>query len=455
LHKADLHFYAEGAAELDLPEGRYEATVSRGPETRVTRLSFEIRPGETTSRTAALSRWIDQRAAGWYSGESHIHANYGYGHWYNSPGSMLLQCAGEDLGVSNFMVANSDGDGVFDREYFRGRPDPLSNGRTVLYWNEEFRSTIWGHMTLLNLKHVVEPVSTGFLNTTRPDDAPTNADVADLTHDQGGHANYTHPAQNVADPYLGAYTAKALPMDVALGKIDSLDVMGSNHEATVPLWYRLLNCGFRLPASAGTDCFLNRITSKLPGSDRVYVQISGPFSYEEWARGLKAGRTFVTNGPMLEFSLDGKGPGDSIQVGAGGGVRVRGRVVSQFPLDRLDVIQDGRVVATSAAKGDRLAIEIEQVVSVNRSGWVALRASGPPHPDQPGGSAYAHTSAVAIEVPDRPADASADARYFVAWIDRLAAEIRRRDRVPSRLRPHVEAQLAAARAVYEKLSARP
>ena len=63
---------------------------------------------------------------GWYSGENHIHANYGYGHWYNSPRTMRVQCAGRTCGVANFMVANSDGDGVFDREYFRGRPDPLS-----------------------------------------------------------------------------------------------------------------------------------------------------------------------------------------------------------------------------------------------------------------------------------------------------------------------------------------
>jgi hypothetical protein len=62
-----------------------------------------------------------------------------------------------------------------------------------------------------------------------------------------------------SDPYHGPYTAKELPVDVALGKVDSIDVMGSNHEANLPLWYRLLNCGFRIPASAGTDCFLNRI----------------------------------------------------------------------------------------------------------------------------------------------------------------------------------------------------
>src|SRR5262249_5749349 len=248
----------------------------------------------------------------------------------------------------------------------------------------------------LNLKHLVEPIDTGFLRTTHPDDVPTNADVADLTHDEGGHANYTHPAQNLKDPYLSAYSAKALPMDVALGKIDSVDVMGTNHEAALPLWYRLLNCGFRLPASAGTDCFLNRIASKLPGSDRAYVKVEGAFSYEEWIKGLKAGRTFVTNGPMLEFTADGRAPGETIRVNAGAGLRIGGRASARYPLDRSECTHNGKAVAEARAAGDRLSAEIEQVVDVGRSGWLALRASGPPHPDQPGGSVFGHTSPVYV-----------------------------------------------------------
>jgi len=455
LLKRDLHFYADGRAALDLPEGRYELSVARGPEYRIARATIEVRPGRTTTQTVALERWTDQRARGWYSGESHIHANYTYGYWYNSPRTMLLQCAGEDLGVSNFMVANANGDGIYDREYFRGRPDPLSDGRTVLYWNEEFRSTVWGHMTLLQLKHLVEPIDTGFPHTTQPYDVPTNADVADLTHDEDGLVNYTHPARNVSDPYLSAYAAKGLPMDVALGKVDSIDVMGANHEATAPLWYRLLNCGFRIPASAGTDCFLNRIPSRLPGADRVYVRVERAFTYEGWVEGLKAGRTFVTNGPMLEFNADGHTPGETARVSSGASLRVRGRATSQYPLDSVQVIRDGKVVAEAKAAGDRLSAEVEQLVTVERSGWVALRASGPSHADQPDSSVFGHTSPVYIEVPGRPVDAREDAAYFIAWVDRLAAQIRQRDRVPARSREHVESQLAAARTVYEKMLAKP
>jgi hypothetical protein len=162
----DLHSYIHDGAEFALPAGRYTVKAMRGMECRTAAASFEIRAGETTAPRLKLARWTHQRELGWISGENHIHANYGYGQWYNSPATMWLQCDGEDLTVANFMVANSDGDGVFDREFFLGHPDPHSTDGTILYWNEEFRSTIWGHMTLLNLKYLATPIFTGFKHTT-------------------------------------------------------------------------------------------------------------------------------------------------------------------------------------------------------------------------------------------------------------------------------------------------
>src|SRR5262249_872850 len=149
----------------------------------------------------------------------------------------------------NFMVANSVGDGVFDRQYFRGRPDPLSTPQTLLYWNEEFRSTIWGHLTLVNLKQVVEPVFTGFKGTTNPYDIPTIRAIAARTHRQGGLVNYTHPASQLNDLYAAPYTAKGLPVYAALGVVDSMDVMNLFDHASTALYHKLLNCGFRISAS--------------------------------------------------------------------------------------------------------------------------------------------------------------------------------------------------------------
>jgi TolB protein len=448
------HFYCEKQAELSLPVGKYRLRALRGPEYRPLYKDFSIENGKTTELVAELNRWIHQAERGWYSGENHIHANYGYGEWYNTPQTMLQQCAGENLNVCNFMVANSDSNGVFDREFFRGRPDPLSTGETLLYWNQEFRSTIWGHMTLVNLKQVVEPVYTGFKDTTNPWDIPTNSDIADRTHLQKGHVNYTHVAQNPNDPYQNPYTGKGIPVDVALGKIDSLD-LNASYNGTVPLWYRLLNCGFRLPASAGTDCFLNRVRSRLPGGDRVYVQVDGNFTYGKWIDGLQAGKSFVTNGPMLELSINGKQIGETVKLTTASEISIKGQATAQFPLNRVELVYNGKVVATGRVSQDKLQSVIDEKLKIDTSGWIALRASGLGHADHPIGTQYAHSNPVYIQVGDQPTRSKEDAEFFLKWIDRLSLAIRVRDRIPSEeLKQHVRNQFESARDVYRKIAER-
>jgi Tol biopolymer transport system component len=449
------HFYCRDAAELRLPAGDYRVTVFHGPEYRPVRQTVYVEAGQTTEAAVGIERWVDAAASQLFSGESHIHANYGYGEWYNTPETMLLQCEGEDLQVCNFMVANSDGDGVFDRVFFRGRPDPLSRPRTILYWNEEYRSTIWGHMTLLNLRQVVEPVFTGFKDTTNPYDVPTNADSADRTRQQGGLVNYTHAAANPADPYLGAYSGKGLPVDAALGKVDTMD-LNLSYPACVPLWYRLLNCGLRLPPSAGTDVFLNRILSRLPGTDRVYVRVEGDLTYARWIEGLRAGRSFVTNGPFLELRAGPQRPGDVIRLAGPGTIKVAAKAWSHVPLHRAELVQDGQVIATRELATDgKPEVAWEQEVPVTRSGWLALRASGPTHADNPGGPAYAHTSPIYIDIADRPPQARSDAQFFLKWIDRLEVALRERNRFPSAAaKDHALAQLEAARNVYTAIAGR-
>jgi len=400
--------------------------------------------GERVARVE-LTRWTNPPSRGWWGGETHVHANYGYGQWYNTPATMRLQIEGEGLNLANMVVANSDTDGIFDREFFRGEPDPVSSPRHVLYWNEEFRATLWGHMTLLNLKRLVEPLMTGFKDTTNPWDVPTNADIADHVHQQGGHVAYTHPAANARDPFLAAYAARALPVAVSLGKIDSLDINGS-YDGTVPLWYRLLNCGFRLPASAGTDVFLNRMRSRLPGSDRAYVHLNEPFSYATWVKGLKDGRSFVTNGPMLEFTANGRFLGETVVLAGSREVRLLARAESAEPLSRIEVVHNGVVVANGVVDVAGRSASVDRVVSIARSGWLGARVYGT-------GASQAHTSPIYVEVPGQRVSSSEDADYFLAWIDRLDARFAARDRAPSaEARAHVKRQLDAARDVYRAVA---
>jgi len=437
------HFYAAGAAVLTVPAGTYIVRAFRGIEYLEARVDVEVPAGRGTTARVELERWTDPPSRGWWGGESHIHANYGYGQWYNTPATIRLQAEGEGLNLANMVVANADTDGIFDREFFRGEPDPVSSPRHIVYWNEEFRATLWGHMTLYNLKRLVEPIMTGFKDTTNPWDVPTNADIAAQVHLQGGHVNYTHPLRG-GDPMLAPYAAKALPVDVALDKIDSLDINGS-YNGTVPLWHRLLNCGFRLPASAGTDVFLNRLRGRgLPGGDRAYVRLEGPFSYDAWVKALKAGRSFVTNGPMIEFTANGQSLGETIALAKIGDVTIHAKADAAATLSRLEVVHNGVVVAEGSPDASGRSSTLDRTIRIETSGWLGARVHGT-------GNVQAHTSPIYVEVAGKPASSKADAAYFLEWIDRLEAKFTADDRVPNaEFRAHVKRQLDAARAVYRK-----
>lgn len=439
------HFYGDGVSTLTVPAGKYTVRAFRGPEFDEPSATVDVPAGGEIQTRVELDHWIDPTTRSLWSGESHIHANYGYGEWYCTPEVVRQQIEGEGLNVANLVIANSHGDGVFDREFFRGAPDPASGPSNILYWSEEFRSSLWGHLTFLDLKTLVEPIFTGFPSTTNPWDFPTNADIADHVHLQNGVVIYTHPGP-MDGAFLTAYTAKALPVDVALGRVDALDI---NRFESVTLWYALLNCGFRLSASAGTDVFLNKLRSGLPGNGRVYAQIDGPFSYQGWAAAVRAGRTFVTNGPMLEFTAGGLRPGDTLRLDAPGEVAVQARASWLRPLERAELIFNGDVIASATLSADGRTATLDQKIRIPRSGWLSFRGYNP------GLSSQAHTSAIYVEVAGQRTGSRRDARAFLQWIDQLEAKLRERDRLPTEaIKARVQSQLDAARAVYREIAAR-
>jgi TolB protein len=269
-------------------------------------------------------------------------------------------------------------------------------------------------------------------------------------HWQKGVVNYTHVSQ-AEDWSKTPYAAKAIPIDAALGKVDTLDINNS-WAASVPLWYRLLNCGFRLPATAGTDVFLNCIGSNLPGGDRVYVHLDGPLAYETWIAGLKAGRSFVTSGPMLEFSANGNEPGSVLMLDEKPKVRVKAKARSQFPMAKAEVMHNGRVIANATLSDDKLTATLDQELALDRGGWLAFRASGPGNADTPTSALNAHTNPVYLEAGGTTYKSPEEARAFLKWIDQFELVLRTRDRFPTpQHRRQALEQLEAARAVYARI----
>ena len=176
-----------------------------------------------------------------------------------------------------------------------------------------------------------------------------------------------------------------------------------------------------------------------------------PFSYQKWIDGLQAGRSFVTNGPMVEFSVHGKELGQVVALDKPGMVRVQAKATSQFPLERVEVLYNGKVVATATPAKDA-PTELNQAIAVERSGWLALRVGGPPRPETRGDNLFAHTSPVYVSVAGKPAGSAEDARYFLAWIDTLWNTVQDRDRFPSpKHKAEIEKEVEHARAVYRQI----
>jgi hypothetical protein len=134
-------------------------------------------------------------------------------------------------------------------------------------------------------------------------------------------------------------------------------------------------------------------------------------------------------------------------------VRVKAKAWWQFPLAKAELVQDGKVIDTKTFTADKPGGDWEVEVECQHSGWLALRASGPPHADHPAGEGQAHTGVVYVDIAGRPAKARSDAQFFLKWIDRLEVVVRERDRIPAEEKAHVQGQLEAARKVFARLGA--
>jgi len=420
-------FYSKGDHDLRLPAGTARVEVVRGFEYTPVRTTVEIVLGQTTEANVDLKRFSNLADEGWYGGDVHIHANYN-DHEFITPEDVLTQTLGEDLNVANLTVANSTGAQVHDAAYFEGRPNRLSEKNHLLYWIEEMRNgSLYGHMCLPGITRLVHPLFTGFQGTPNPYDYPPNYFQAKGAQAAGGVASYAHPGYSFTDdPFT--MSARELPVDLALGAVEAMDVLSnSNEAAALPYWYKLLNTGLRAAISAGSDSFTNRRHHWLPGGQRVYVFTGGDLDYRRWVEAYRRGRSFASNGPLLKFTVNGELPGSEFELSRGEKVSVKASVESLVSLDALEIVVNGEIVASENGPSKKLVLERE--IALAEGSWIAARARGPYDPllvnDD---NAFAHSSPAYCKVDGRSVRDPESARFFVAWIDKLIERVQRSER---------------------------
>jgi Tol biopolymer transport system component len=417
------YFHAPGRAELTLPAGPAEIEVLRGLEYRPFRRRVEIAKGATAEVEVPLERIADLAAEGWWSGDLHVHMNYG-GTYRVDPDGLAFQAQAEDLRLVENLIVNKE-QRIPDAVFFDGRPHRFADRGVLLNHAQEFHTSFWGHLGLLGLRdHLLLPDYAAYANTAAASLHPPNAVALDLARAQGGVTGYVHPFDSVPDPSdASTPLTNELPVDVALGRVDYYEAVGfADPLATQAVWYRLLNCGFRLPAGAGTDAMANFASLRGPvGMNRVYAKTEAPLDHRRFLDALVAGRTFATNGPLLTFSLGGREIGGSIELPAGRHrLELRASLRSIVPVDRFELVRNGEVVARLPLEAGGTAGRASEEIEVDGSGWYLVRAwnSKATHPVLDV-LPFATTSPITVTVGGEPVRSAADADYFVAWIDRL------------------------------------
>jgi hypothetical protein len=406
--------YIRGECVVDLPLGRVFVEITRGYEIAPIRTVVEVTP-ETEELTFELERRLPWRERGWVTADTHVH--------FLSPQTALLEGAAEGVNVVNLLASQwgemfsnvSD----FDGRSTLGARDFGGDGEFLVRVGTENRMQVLGHISLLGYGGaMITPLCTGGPGESAIGDPQevTMAEWAARCIDQGGLVVMPHAPNPQCERAA----------DVVLDLVHAIEMMTFNphRNQITPFglldWYRFLNIGHQLPLVGGSD---KMSASSLLGGVRTYAQLGErAFSYENWMAAVRAGNTFVTVGPLVDFAVNGQPAGSRLNLPASGGtVDVTWTVESVLvPIDQVEVVVGG-LVAEQVDAGGQLAASGCASVRVDRSTWIALRVRGSLRA-RPGDIA-AHSSAVQLLVGDAPIFSHPDASAVLEQIEGAIAYV--------------------------------
>jgi len=411
-----------GPVEVRLPPTarNVEVHATKGFEFRPTLITREV-SGPTIDVKVPLVRWTNLATQGWAAADAQVHFDR-----LNraEDRDWFAMMAADDLTHLHFMMLKGGKvPGEWARQYAYGRAGDANDGARLLTAGEEYRDNFQGHINLLGLGEIIQPIMAGTRDV--PNYPPLHT-VLLRARELDGLPGIAHGGS------LGSETTAAL--DTILGAVDFMEIANS-HLYSLDLWYRLLNCGYHLPPAAGTD--LPNFPARdhwqpFLGGMRMYAQVGGRRDFESWKNAVKSGRTFITSGPLLSIKINGRGPGETITLPASGGdVEIEAEAATPVGLRKFELIHNGRVVPLEPDPRIADGIHrwrIRHRLRVSESGWFAVRCEGVPiqslrtvalepvpwHRRE----AVAHTAAMRVLVGDRPIRSVSDADWLIAHLER-------------------------------------
>ncbi len=400
------YFYADGTFAVELPRGQADVRVERGTEYAPLHITTKVPLHGTVNLSLPLQRWIRLDEQGWYPGNTHIH----YREFETRPEERLrFDSEVEDLTVTVISVLQAQEFAYATNRFPVGRMEHPTRSDWVLDVGEETRhnaiygdsSSGYGHVMLVRLQEQVEPLSRGVLVDDSDPDYPPLIDACDTARSQGGVVIWCHNGWGME-----------APIAASLQRIDALNLFDPYWlDTEYDLWYHLLNCGFRLPASTGSDWYIC-------SANRVYTQMENSFSYDGWLETLAAGRSVITNGPHLELTADGYPPGHVLDLRARQprqvGVEVRWQ--AHLPVECVEIIMNGSVVAGEHTASGSKEGKLSATIAAPCDGWIAARCAGQSR-DSYGHAQWAHTSPIYLQTGSRDSATRESAQFFVGRIE--------------------------------------
>lgn len=450
----DHYFHCPGVCRVTVPMGSVTVRAQHGLEYLPVETTVEVGPNPQPLMLMLAANHLPERFGRWTSLDQHIHMNYG-GHYRHTPETLAAQAAAEDLDVIYNLIVNKE-QRVNDIHHFT--PEPQNFDGVTVFQSQEFHTSFWGHLGLLHLgDHFLTPDFAAYRHSGFASPFPHNGVIADLAQAQGALVGYVHPYDWEIVPAKEKSLTHQFPADVALGKVDYFELVSfSDPRSNEKVWHRLLNLGYRVPAGAGTDAMANYASLRGPvGLNRLMIP-EVPHTAAALTEAVRQGRGFVTNGPLLGLKVDGKASGDLLELRTKATLRFEAAVSSLVPLDSIELLVNGKVAASFKAENGRDG-DWSGEIELAESGWIALRAqSASSHRFIADLYPYGHTNPIWVEVGGKCPHSPDDARYFVAWLDRVTTEAAARDdwNTEAEKKETLE-YLEAARQVFESPTRAP
>lgn len=376
----------DGDASFDLPTGKYRLEAYRGLFFKPTAEEFELKAGETRRIELKLDPVAQGKQTQWLSGDDHIHLVRAK----EDDDVFLRWLQAEDLSVGNFLQLQRQSDAAM--QYGFGEAAEARLPGFSIRSGEEARSHFYGHINLLGLRELIRPISVGDVYANTPEAYPFPLVMFERARRVGGTVGYAH--------FDGSQKHSTLLMDLALGTIDFVEVFQFG-VLKMDAWYQVLNAGLRVTGIAGSD-FPVPLNNRRPwprlvpllGPERTLVKApAGRSAYERWAEGVRRGEVVVSNGPLLELSVNGKEPGGVISWdGSSAAARGSATVIFHRPIEKIEIVVNGSVAAARTGNGQDVELSLPFEVPLAESSWIAARAKASNFEGEP--ELWAHTNPV-------------------------------------------------------------